>query len=308
MKRLIHTFIVGALLAIFVGSSAPMYANPVLSQATLEGAVGQNLDTTSQAGTSLFDTGVQTGSPVSTILPPWTFTCSTCTGYTITASGDAKVVNGSLGAESSVTVTGTVGPHFSAAADDTADYFDTLTITGGTGTGVLVLQYTLDGSTTETGTGPNPSFLSLTNLFATDFQVGSGTVTSGTEADFFGLNATSTTVTFYLPFTYGSALATELTLDAFADFAPSAGTTTVDFFNTASLDSALVFAGTPTSLGAQNTSANINSASGISFGAAAVPEPGSWLLVGSAMAVLGLLRRRVPRQSEQKDSTDPGAI
>jgi hypothetical protein len=290
-----------------------VYAD-ILTLATVEGHLGQNLDTTSQPGTTLFDTGAQTGSPVSTILSPWNFTCSTCTGYGISASGAAYVTNGSLGANSTVMVTGSPGPHFLSAADDTADYVDTLTITGGSGSGVLVLQYALDGSISHTGTGVNvSSFLSLANPFATDYQLGSGAVNGGTEADFFGDGATNGTVTFYIPFTYGTAFGTELTMDAFAGFGSGGDTApftaTVDFYNTAALNSALVFSGTPLSLGAENTGADISSASGISYGpngTSAVPEPGSWFLLASAMGVLALAKRlRVlesPRRSKLSES------
>jgi hypothetical protein len=298
MKVLKRSLIGWPLLVIALGAGAPMYAGTAVSVATVEGHLGQNLDVTSQAGTTLFDTGAQTGSPVSTTLPTWSFTCTTCSGYGITGSGAAKVINGSLGANSTVTVTGSPGPNFLSAADNDADYIDTLTITGGTGNGVLALQYELDGSLSHTGTGPSvTSFLALADPFATNYQLGSGAVNGGSEADFFGDVATSGTVTFYVPFTYGTAFTNELNLDAFAAFASGDSTpftATVDFYNTAALHSALVFAGTPLSLGAENTAADIGSTSGISYGpngSSATPEPGTLFLLASAMGVLGWVKR-----------------
>jgi hypothetical protein len=70
----------------------------------------------------------------------------------------------------------------------------------------------------------------------------------------------------------------------------------VDYFNTATLDSAVVFAGAPLDLGAQNTDAVIASTSGLNYGpdgiTSAAPEPGTWVLVASAMAALAFLKRR----------------
>lgn len=300
MKILTRSLVALALLAIALGAGAPMYAD-FLGAATVEGDLGQNLDTTSPAGgMTLYNTGAQSGTPVSDIIS-WSFTCppSTCSGYGISGSGAANVINGSEGASSSVTVTGSTGAHFLSAADTTADYVDLLTITGGTGSGVLELQYGLDGSISQTGTGPNAlSFATLANPFAYDYQLDSDGITSGSEADFFGNGTYNDTVTFYIPFTYGTAFGTELTLDAFAGFGSgdlTPLTANVNYYNTAALNSALVFAGTPSDPGAENAAAVIDSASGLGYGPngiSAVPEPATWFLLASAMGVLALAKRR----------------
>jgi hypothetical protein len=277
--------------AIALGVCAPMYANVILANAVVDGALGENLNGTPM---QLFDTGAPNGSPISDTVN-WNFACSTCTGYGISGNGAAKVINGALGASSSLTVTGSPGV-FLGLADTYADYFDELTINGGTGTGVLQLQYTVDGVISQTGTGPNvDSFAFLSNLFASSYQVDGGPITSGTEADFFGNGTTNSTVTFYLPFTYGTAFASELHLEAAAGFASSSSdltpyTSTADFYNTATLNSALVFDGTTL-----NTGAQIGSASGLGYGPtgiSAAPEPGTWFLVASAIGVLILVKRR----------------
>ncbi len=297
-----HSVALGILL---FGVGGPMYAD-VLTLATVEGSLGHNV-----AGTPglLFDTNSQTGSPVSTVLSPspWTFTCpaATCSGFGITGSGTAAVTNGSLHASSSITFTGSLPATSGGLADTYADYFDTLTITGGTGSGVLVLQYALDGSISHTGTGPNvDSSAAFSNAFAADYQIGSGAVTSGSEADFFGDGATNGTVTFYIPFTYGTSVFTELRLETAAGFQAAPGfagddmspyTAISNFSNTASLNSALVYAGSPSTLGAQNTGAVIGSASGISYGpggSTAVPEPQSWFLLISAIGAVAFGKRR----------------
>ncbi len=283
-----------SLVALALGAGVPMYAD-VLSNAVVDGSLGQNLNGTPQ---QLFDTGAPNGSPVSDTVN-WNFACSTCSGYGISGSGSAKVINGSLGASSSLTVTGAPGT-FLGLADTYADYFDMLTVTNGTGSGVLALQYTIDGVISHTGTGVNvDSFAFLSNLFASSYKLDSGSITGGTEVDFFGDGTTSSTVTFYLPFTYGVAFASELHLEAAAGFASNADTTTytatTDFYNTATLTSALVFNGTLSNLGTENDAANIGSASGIGYGPngnSSVPEPGTWFLVACGMGILILSKRR----------------
>ena len=295
MKTRTHSLLVLPLLATALWGGAPLYADGILSNAVVEGALGQNLNGTPQ---QLYDTGAPNGSPVSDTVN-WNFTCSTCSGYGISGSGAAKVINGSLGASSSLTVTGSPGT-FLGLADTYADYFDTLTVTNGTGSGVLALQYTVDGVISHTGTGVNvDSFAFLSNLFAGSYKVNSGGITSGSEADFFGDGTTSSTVTFYIPFTYGVAFASELHLESAAGFASNADSTpytaTADYYNTATLDSALVFNGTLANLGDENNAANIGAASGINYGtngASSVPEPGTWFLVSSALGILALAKRR----------------
>jgi hypothetical protein len=278
------------------GAGAPMYAGTIV-----EGQVGANLP----GGVShLYDTGAQTGSPVSNIIN-WSFTCSTCVGYGISGNGAAKVINGSLGASSSVTVTGTPGAPSLVTADSAAVYTDMLTITGGTiGTsGVLELTYALDGVFSSTGTGINGSSLNLFTL-ATNFQFDNGGIESGSSvAPGLGDGTYNDTATFYYPFTYGTALPIEAYLDAGAIF--NAGffggndstpyTATVNYYNTAALTSALVFGGTPSDPGAENNLAAIGSASGLNYGPngnSAVPEPSSWFFLASAMGVMALAKRR----------------
>jgi hypothetical protein len=154
--------------------------------------------------------------------------------------------------------------------------------------------------------GPNvDSFAFLSNLFASSYQINSGGITGGTEADFFGDGPTSGTVTFYIPFTYGVAFGSELHLESAAGFASSSSdstpyTATADYYNTAMLNSALVFSGTPLDLGAENSQASIASASGIDYepgGISAVPEPATFGYVGATLIGLTTLRLRQRRKS-----------
>jgi hypothetical protein len=282
------------IVAFAIGAATPMYADTIV-----EGQVGQNLG---GSGSNLYSSGAQNGSAVSDIIN-WNFTCSTCVGYGISANGAAKVIDGSLGASSSVTVTGSPGaPLYGTAASD-AVFTDMLTITGGTiGTsGVLELTYALDGVISNTGTGLNSSSASLYMTAATTFQYDNEGIESGGYVEIYDNGTKSDTVTFYIPFTYGTAFGTELDLDAGALFVPvdsTPYTATVNYYNTAALSSALVFGGTPSNPGAENYAANIGSTSGLGYGPngiSATPELGTLFLVASALGIGFFLKQRVGR-------------
>ncbi len=266
-----------------IGAGGSMYADMITV-----GQVGQNF-------------GGSASNLLTTSLPSWSFTCSTCTGYAISANGAATATDGLLGASSSVTVTGTPGADLLVTASSDALFSDMLTITGGTGSGVLELTYALDGFISNTGTGPNSSSASLyMSTAGTDSQYDNEGISSGGYVEIDGNGTYSDTVTYYIPFTYGSALATELDLDASSLYVHESAfgsgnstpfTATVNYYNTAALTSALVFNGTPSAPGAENNAAIIGAASGLGYGPngiSAAPEPGTWLMAASAMGVLGL--------------------
>jgi hypothetical protein len=299
MKFRTHNLLAWPLLAIVLGACAPMYAGTIVA-----GQVGQN-----SAGTATnLLTMQQTGSGVSDTLP-WSFICTTCSGYGITASGTATVDNGTLRATATIGVTGAPGSPFLADANSTADYSDMLTITGGGGTngtsGVLELTYALDGVISSVGSGLDG--LSNLEFFmnpATSSQFDNEGIESGSDIQV-GLDGTyHDTVIFYIPFTYGTPFATEVNLSASPGFVSgffsgndvTPYTSTVNYYDTASLNSALVFGGTIAAIGAQNTSAAISSASGLGFGpngnSTAAPEPGTWFLAVLGMGFLGWAKRK----------------
>jgi hypothetical protein len=130
-------------------------------------------------------------------------------------------------------------------------------------------------------------------------SLNSGAATQTTEQGF----QSNATVTFYVPFTYGTQLEIEPFLSAQDQFLGGSPyldgtpfTTTANFNSTVTLTSASVFTGTPTSLGTQVSNASIGSGDGFTYGpsglSSTVPEPATWLLVASALGTLVFLNRR----------------
>jgi len=194
---------------------------------------------------------------------------------------------------------GTPGASLIATALSSAVFGDTLTITAGTGSGVLELTYALDGVISNTGTGFNSSSADIFMNAATYYQYDNEGMVSGNYVEIDGNGTYNDTVTLYVPFTYGTAFATGIELDAQPLFEGGPDsipyTAAVNYYNTAALTSALVFGGTPSDPGAENNAAVIGAASGLNYGPngiSAAPEPDTWLLVASAMGVLALAKRR----------------
>jgi hypothetical protein len=133
-------------------------------------------------------------------------------------------------------------PNYLAEADSYAQYTDSLAITGGTGSGVLQLQYTVDGS----GSGTGYTYLGIFNAPGICHQIDNGAVTRGSLAYLTQTGSNiSNTLTFYVPFTDGSSLSIEPIMRTSAQYvwynpAPSRW----DHYNTASLTSALTLDGT----------------------------------------------------------------
>ena len=258
----------------------------------------------SPIGTTIFNTTVASGPANSNVSGTWT--CNTCSGFT--ASGAGKADFGVLGSMVDLNVPGPVPNGFSVLAESISHFNDDLTITGGTGAGVLELQFAVTGSATPFGTGQlalcDSRGCGDPNVF---FTVNSGTLTS--ESSFQPNFISNATIAFYIPFTYGTALSIEPQLSTSAQFfSCSSGCPSTPFdananYNdTAIISAALVRTGTTNSPGTVVTGASIADGDGFTFGPngltapSAVPEPACWFLSVSAIAALMLTRRRALRR------------
>jgi hypothetical protein len=276
------------------------------ANAVVQGAVYQNPDYTTPATSQyLYGSPINIGSPADNTTVSWNYTCdaASCPGYSFTATGAAKVDNGSLGAQSTLLVSSSPGGNYLAEADSYAQYTDDLTITGGTGSGVLSLHYTVDGSASGTGIyGGGYAYVGLFGPSGVYNSLNGGPASSSSTAFITspGINQTDT-VTFYVPFTYGTPLSIEPILRTTAQYLgyePTPFSSNWDFFNTATLDSALILDGTPDNPGSLVDGTSILASSGMTYtssGISAVPLPGSLLLFWSGLGpLLFLVRGRIP--------------
>lgn len=284
-----------ALLSAVLAAAIPLYASAVLQgHVAITGTTGLN---------NIYTSDFAIGAPAS-LTQDWT--CDTCSSYGLSASGSAKVINGVLGAESTLSVPDASGDLTRAESDSYASFTDNLTITGGTGSGLLDLEFTVDGSITNTG-GSNFSdaYLQLYSDPGADSSLNGGAVIGD---DTQHLGSGSSTVDFYVPFSFGTQFSIQPYLRATAQYGTNFGSTpdappytaTSDFYSTAVLTSALVYTGTSGNLGTQITNASIASTTGFNYGPngltapgmTAVPEPGTWLLAALALSLLVFAKGR----------------
>ena len=258
-------------------------------------------------------------------------TCgSACLG--ITALGSGNVTNGSLGV--SVAATFPVSADSAITAVTYSQYADSLTITGGTGSGVLALIYSVDGSLSESSAGGTCEV--FVSAACNGINAGLGGAPTGTTVSVstggsvytdpvngeslgeFPLvsGSQSDTVALHVPFTYGSPISIEPYMAAFTSISDSTAvpySSNIDFSDTMTLDSAVVYAGTPQELGAENYSADIGSASGLLYGPSGVspvPLPASAWLMLSGLGGFGALvwRRKAARAPEPAPGRWPGPV
>jgi PEP-CTERM motif len=168
---------------------------------------------------------------------------------------------------------------------------------------VLALSFAINGSVSTTGAagGPLGTTASLalclsdgcndTNVYS---SLNGGAITQSTQPGF----RSDATITFYVPFTYGTTFEIEPFLATQAQFIPGDGTpftTTANFNSTAHLTSALVLGGTSNAPGSIVNGTAIGSDAGFTYGAnglvAGVPEPGTAWLATSGLGLVLLVSR-----------------
>jgi hypothetical protein len=174
----------------------------------------------------------------------------------------------------------------------TAEFTDSLTITGGIGTAYLVVTLDIDGSTEKTS---DLGIFSTAQGGATIYGDDNVALNTG----FFG--GTYTFNSEVIPFTYGVPILLRVGLSAFSVAVDTLAETggnpyshrgTADFLNTAKLSSLAVYADSGMS---NPASFAVSASSGTVFPTildpAAVPEPSAWIMLAMGGGALGIRGR-----------------
>lgn len=178
----------------------------------------------------------------------------------------------------------------------TAEFTDSLTITGGTGTGYLVVTLDVDGTTEKTS---DLGVFSTVQGGATVYGDGDVALNTGFFGGIYTFNSQ------VIPFTYGVPILLRVEVSAFSVAVDTQAETggnpynhsgTADFLNTAKLSSLAVY----TDSGMSNpVSFAVAASSGTVYPTildpAAVPEPSAWIMLAMGGVALGL-RGRLRRQ------------
>ena len=307
-----------AVLAAVLGLAIPQHAMATPVYAYVGGDISSNdaNGNISANGADIYDAPGTSGSTTLTT-DNWSYICpaAVCAGYAFSGGGTGRVDAGVLGAESHVSVYGTPPIGLLEGAFSYASFDDGLTITGGSGSGVLLLNWAVHGSLSNSN-GINSSAGTL-DMF--DSNAPNGVYSSlngrllppGSEPSFGGESGSPDgTANFLLPFTFGTPFYISPLLYADSVFYQAYNTTPytaeTDFLDTAALTSALVYDGTMSSNGPSGSlvdDAIIQSGDGFSYGpdglsvpSTAVPEPGElpWFALGLGLLGLIIARRRFP--------------
>ena len=198
MRVLFGIYAMSGLLA-FGGMPMSAHATPITPTKSAQGNVAfYNANTSQQIGSSVcfaFSTGATTGCSGTTTTP----TTGSSLNYLTTATADYGVLKAG-GRSSNSGASGTSNTTDYSSAYGQAYFEDSWTITGGTGTGTLGLQFALDGSYDfcSAGSGAVVGF-SLVNLDNFSFSNGTPGLTGCS-------GAVSKTVLLTTGFTFGTAV------------------------------------------------------------------------------------------------------
>src|SRR5579864_3319215 len=252
--------------------------------------------TASPTFNTIYSTSAAFGPANSAVSGSW-ICDSSCVGFTTSGAGQAGF--GVLGASVDLNVPSLPASGFFAISETESHFMDDLTMTGGSGSGVLELDYTVHGTTNSALASAGLAMCDTNGCSDPNvyYILNGGALTSeSTSQPFFQSNAT---LKFYVPFTYGVAVEIEPLLNTQAQFDSSRATpfdASANFNSTAIITGAFVLGGTSNAPGSAVKGAGIGDDDGFSFGpnglTAGVPEPGTWLLSAPVLGLMGLARRR----------------
>lgn len=287
------------------------WANFTFAGAMIGGGVNQASDSTNIFSYKYIYYTQNGGLDTSNTTLNWNSSCgsSRCLGYSYNASGSGWADKANLGAQSSISVQGSPPgePNYLIQATTDVGYSDGLRITGGTGTGVLAMTYSLHGlfgGNGNTGVdsysiGDSTGGLTIRafegnslsgNLINVYSQTNNGPIVN--HDPFLILNSGTNTEAFYIPFTYDTPFTFAVDLSTSARFVNGDVTpffSNVDFYNTAILESAFVLSGTPSAPGSQVSGVTIHADSGINYDSnstAIAPEPNALILLSLGLVPL----------------------
>jgi PEP-CTERM motif len=229
-------------------------------------------------------------------------------------SASARADYGSLGVKAVGTYSGATSAFIYHAADASAYFTDSLTLSG-TGTGFIKFGFGIDGSSMTVGPSQVLTFLNyqfdkrplagvgisafvssvdLRNITSARSPTAVGGVIPGFNVSPGSVNGSGEVFTFLTAVDFGTAYNLAVGLYTASYPGTFGGVANSDFFSTAKLNSISVFdaAGNPVDFRITSGSGTLYDQFGAHPLAAGVPEPASWALMIAGFAIVGVSARR----------------